>query len=207
MGLIIKRIFLVVSLAGYALAPACVFYLASNPSLLIDEPVQDSAPLTVPRMLLHVPEKTAPSQIPVRITIPSIQVSAPIEEVGLTSQGAVDIPKGPSGAAWFNQGPRPGETGSSVIVGHFGWRDGIPAVFDKINLLQKGDSLSIEGQDGTSVTFVVRELRTYGQNESAPDVFISTDGKAHLNLITCHGDWSQGQQSYSNRLVVFTDKE
>jgi hypothetical protein len=53
----------------------------------------------------------------------------------------------------------------------------------------------------------VRELRTYGPDEYASAVFRSSDGKAHLNLITCEGTWNSAQKSFSNRLVVFADKE
>jgi hypothetical protein len=37
-------------------------------------------------------------------------------------------------------------------------------------------------------------------------VFASNDGGAHLNLITCAGEWNKGKKSYSERLVVFADK-
>ena len=58
-----------------------------------------------------------------------------------------------------------------------------------------------------TITFVVREIRTYGKDESAHDVFGSSDGKAHLNLITCMGVWNKTEKTRSERLVVFTDKE
>jgi LPXTG-site transpeptidase (sortase) family protein len=120
----------------------------------------------------------------------------------------VGTPEGPSDTAWFNIGPRPGDNGSAVIAGHYGpWKTGQGSVFDNLNNLKIGDKIYIEGEKGTTATFVVRELRTYSQNEYAPEVFNSSDGKAHLNLITCEGTWSDAQKTYSNRLVVFTDKE
>jgi len=36
---------------------------------------------------------------------------------------------------------------------------------------------------------------------------LTNDGLAHLNLITCIGVWEQITQGYSQRLVVFTDRE
>lgn len=144
---------------------------------------------------------------PVRLKIPKINVNSSLEYLGLTEDGAVDAPKGPSNAAWFNLGVRPGEIGSAVIVGHFGWKNGIPAVFDNLHKLKKGDKLHIEDDKGKIITFIVRELRTYTDNQIAPEVFGSTDDKAHLNLITCQGVWNKTKKSYSNRLVVFTDKE
>ena len=144
--------------------------------------------------------------LPQRLRIPAIGVDARLESVGITVLGALGAPKIPANAGWYNQGPRPGEVGNSVIDGHFGYEDNIPAVFDNLSKLQKGDSLSIQDAQGTTITFVVSAVQVYAQNQNDSNIFISNDGKAHLNLITCQGDWSNTQQSYSDRLVVFADK-
>ena len=142
-----------------------------------------------------------------RLKIPKINVDAALDYVGLTAQGGeLDVPKGPINAAWYDQGPRPGEKGDAVIDGHFGWKDNIPAVFDNLHELRKGDDLYVEDAKGSTTTFVVRELRTYAQNQDDSNVFVSSDWKAHLNLITCQGVWSNTNKSYSNRLVVFADE-
>lgn len=166
---------------------------------LVSPPVPEPVPESV------LPEEVHSAGIPTRLKIPKLNVDAAIEQIGLTSEGAVDVPTGPANAAWFNRGPRPGEIGSAVIDGHFGWKDGIPAVFDALHTLKKGDTLSVEDEEGVTRTFVVRELRFYDWDENAPDVFGVLDRKAHLNLITCKGAWDIGQQSYAERLVVFAD--
>jgi LPXTG-site transpeptidase (sortase) family protein len=153
------------------------------------------------------PLASASVGLPIRLKIPEIGVNVPFEYVGLTLQGAMGVPSGPVDAAWFDLGPRPGEIGSAVIAGHEGWEDNIPAVFDNLRLLHQGNKIYVEDATGATTTFVVREVRMYGENEGAQDVFSSNDGKAHLNLITCGGTWSAATESYSNRLVVFTDKE
>lgn len=145
--------------------------------------------------------------LPVRLKIPEIAVDDAVEQVGVTSEGEMGTPKGPTGVAWFSLGPRPGEIGSAVISGHYGWKNGIPAVFDNLYKLRAGDRLYIEDENGVITTFVVRELRRYGENADASEVFTSRDGKAHLNLVTCEGVWNKFSKSYSKRLVVFTDKE
>ena len=145
--------------------------------------------------------------LPIRIKIPKISVDTTIEHVGLTSLGAMDVPNDPSRVAWFNRGPRPGEVGSAVISGHYGWKNNTPVVFDNLHLLQKGDRVSIEDENGVTTSFLVREVRLYGQYEDAASVFGSSDGKAHLNLITCQGVWDNVKKSYLHRFVVFTDKE
>ncbi len=79
-------------------------------------------------------------------------------------------------------------------------------MFDNLNKLRSGDKLSVIDKDGKATNFVVRQLRVYSPNEDATEVFRSSDGKAHLNLITCQGVWNKGRARYSKRLVVFTDK-
>ena len=142
-----------------------------------------------------------------RLKIPSINVDAPILSIGLTSDGAMDVPKGPDEVAWYNLGPRPGEPGNAVVDGHSGWKNNMPAVFDNLYKLQKGDKVYVENDTGVITTFIVREIRKYDPNVDASDVFISNDGKSHLNLITCSGIWNEIWKSHSDRLVVFTDKE
>ncbi|MDO8591457.1 MAG: class F sortase, partial [bacterium] len=82
-----------------------------------------------------------------------------------------------------------------------------PAVFDNLSKLRSGDKLYIKDQNGATYTFVVRESRDYDPKANTTGIFISNDGKAHLNLITCEGTWNKSQKSYSNRLIVFTDKQ
>ncbi|MDO8619738.1 MAG: class F sortase [bacterium] len=165
-----------------------------------------SASLAENVVAFSAPAQTGISS-PVRLTIPKISVDAVIVQVGVTELGAMDVPKDPADTAWFNLGPRPGEIGSAVISGHYGWKDNVPAVFDSLHEVQKGDKLYVEDEAGMKMVFIVREVRTFGENDDASEVFGSSDGKAHLNLITCEGEWNKARQSYGNRRIVFSDRE
>lgn len=146
--------------------------------------------------------------LPMRLKIPVINVDSAIEFVGIASNGNMDTPKNPADVAWYKLGSRPGENGSAVITGHYGtWKNGKGSVFDDLSKLSQGDKIYIEDDSGKIISFVVRESRNYNSNADASDVFISNDGKSHLNLITCEGVWNKDSKSYSQRLVVFTDKE
>ena len=140
-----------------------------------------------------------------QIQIPSIQVKALIESVGLTSSGNVDVPVGPDNTGWFIKSVLPGEVGISVIDGHSGWKNNIPAVFDNLDKLKIGDKISIVDYAGGKVTFVVREFKTYKGDAIVPEVFKSDDGKSHLNLITCEKIVNKNTNEIG-RLVVFADK-
>ncbi|MDO8593243.1 MAG: class F sortase [bacterium] len=153
-------------------------------------------------------EQNQPANQPIRLKIPKINVDAAVEYVGLTSQGAMDVPKGPSDVAWFKLGAHPGDNGSAVIAGHYGrWKNGKGSVFDNLNKLRQGDKLYIEDEKGIIISFVVRESRRYDPKADASDVFNSNDGGSHLNLIACDGVWDKAAKSYSKRLIVFADKE
>jgi LPXTG-site transpeptidase (sortase) family protein len=160
----------------------------------------------------HVDSTASPKQaspgIPIHLNIPKIGVDAEIDSVGVTADGAVGAPKGPTNVTWFNLGPRPGDNGSAVITGHYGqWKNGDGSVFDDLSELNPGDKIYIEDEKGATLPFVVRELHKYDRDEYVSEAFSSDDGKAHLNLITCEGIWIKTQRTYSGRLIVFADKE
>ena len=147
------------------------------------------------------------SSNPLHITIPRINVDARIEDVGLTSDGAVGAPKNPIDTAWYDLSPRPGEVGNSIIDGHYGWKNNLPVAFDHLSSLKKGDMIYVKNDIGSTTVFIVTKLVLYGENSTDPRIFISTDGRAHLNLITCGGIWNKVTKSYSDRLVVFADRK
>lgn len=144
---------------------------------------------------------------PVRIKIPKISVDGAVEHVGLTSQNDLASPKADKNAGWYKQGPRPGESGSAVIGGHFGLVKNKPALFDNLHQLQKGDKIFITDNAGTTMTFIVTGSRLYAPAENATAVFRSSPGTTRLNLVTCQGDWDSNKRTYTSRLVVFSEKQ
>jgi sortase A len=163
------------------------------------------AKVTLPT--LPIVAKETRVSLPISLKIPSLKIDTTIEYVGLTPQGEMDVPKKPGEVAWLFLGPRPGEKGSAVIAGHSGRKNNAPAIFDNLSQLQKGDKIYVEDVSGGTSIFVVQKFQTYALGQAAPEVFSSSDGKAHLNLITCSGTWSDIWQTHSSRLVVFTEKE
>lgn len=156
--------------------------------------------------------ETVPNQVskvvyspPARLEIASLGVGAPVVAVGLTPDNAMDIEKDPAKTAWYKLGPNPGERGSAVIAGHYGWTDGRGSVFNDLRKLLAGDIITVQDEKRITHTFVVRETRQYDRSADTTEVFQSTDGKAHLNLITCDGSWDEVHQTYSDRFVVFSD--
>lgn len=147
------------------------------------------------------------SGLPVRLKIPNIDIDVAIENVGLTPDGSMAVPKSTSTVGWFELGQRPGENGTAVIAGHYGPTNGKPSVFDNLSKLQEGGKIYIEDDRGITISFVIRKSDSYNPTADATQVFSSDDELSHLNLITCEGAWDKEKKNYSSRLVIFTDKE
>jgi LPXTG-site transpeptidase (sortase) family protein len=178
----------------------------------------------LPNFIFQIPAKTNPAAfienaavipkdeqisfgLPVNLKIPIINVDAAVENVGLAVGGAMDVPKNRDNVGWLRFGRRPGENGTAVMAGHYGIENGKGSVLDDLYKLRKGDRVYVEDDKGMLISFVVRESKRYDPKADSSEVFGSNDGKAHLNLITCEGDWNKTLGGYPKRLVVFTDKE
>jgi LPXTG-site transpeptidase (sortase) family protein len=148
-----------------------------------------------------------PQGLPIRLLIPIIGVDSAIEDALITSDGRMDVPANSVNVAWFALGPKPGQVGSAVIGGHFGIQNGVPFVFYDLNKLKVGDKIQVVNDENVTTTFIVRSIQSFNENADATTVFTSTDGLAHLNLITCEGVWNEVNGSYPDRLVIFADKE
>ncbi len=148
--------------------------------------------------------KKDPIGLPVRLVIPKLDIDANIMQLGLTKEGNMDVPDDLINTGWYKYGPRPGQTGSAVIAGHL---EGVKedGVFINLHKLIKGDVVSVKDDNGTDISFTVRETKLYDQHERPTEVFNNTDG-SYLNLITCTGTWNTAEQRYSKRLVVFTER-
>lgn len=165
-------------------------------------------PLIIGIFLIFSLPAQASSGIPTRIKIPKIKVDVALESVGLNPDGVLGVAKSFGNAAWYNLGVRPGDNGSAVINGHYGYlKNGKIGVFTNLNKLRKGDKIYIKDDTGSTTTFIVREIRKYDLKANATEVFYANDNNSHLNIVTCEGIWNKITKSYSGRLVVFADKK
>ena len=141
--------------------------------------------------------------LPTRLKIPAINVDSSVQKVSVNSDGEMGVPSNITDVGWYSLGTRPGVIGSAVISGHSDGEQGEVGVFSNLDKLNSGDRIYVENDQGVTLTFVVRESRSY--NPGFADEVFNQGGYAHLNLITCDGFWNNSARSYSKRLVVFTD--
>lgn len=141
---------------------------------------------------------------PVRISIPSLDVDAPVHPVGLDTDGAIAAPplERADETGWYEDGPTPGQYGAAVIVGHVDDREG-PAVFYGVGDLPVGSRIEVNRQDGQVAVFEVTEVRTYPKESLPPDEVYGDFGVPELRLITCGGQWVGGEAGYADSVIVF----
>jgi sortase A len=183
------------------LAISAMAFLYFRPETAIYQPPVSTPP---PQTIETLTPKPAVIGLPVRLVIPSLNLDASIEPVGLAADGAMGVPIRLADVAWYQPGPRPGELGNAVIAGHRSSRLSLPAVFDNLDKLMPGDMVNIIDDRGTIIVFRVRERRIYDANADPSEIFAKSD-KVHLNLISCAGNYNPLTRSFPQRLVVFTD--
>lgn len=141
-------------------------------------------------------------ELPVRLIIPAIGVDAGVESVGLTPDGAMDVPSTYWTVGWFGMGVRPGEAGNAVVAGHLDSKTG-PAVFWSLGRLQPGDLVYVQTVDGSELTFQVVASETYPYDDAPLERIFGPTAVRGLNLVTCNGVFDRGTQNYDKRLVVY----
>ena len=151
-----------------------------------------------------VAQTSGPPAPPVRLRIPSINVDAPVEHVGKTPSGAMDVPENVWHVAWYEPGTVPGNAGNAVLSGHLDDYRGEPTVFAYLYRLQPGDRVVITDEDEGVREFEVTKVASYGWNDAPLLEVFGPEDEADLNLITCGGTWNEAAQNYSERLVVYT---
>lgn len=144
--------------------------------------------------------------LPIRLTIPKINVDAEVINIGITENWSLDIPKDIKKVGLYNLWPTPWEKGSTVIDWHFGRINKKPAVFNNLFKLQKWDEIHFHDSKWNIITFIVSKIKIYDENDSTTEIFTSNDWKSHLNIITCEWSRDKTKKSYTNRLVIFSEK-
>ena len=139
---------------------------------------------------------------PVALTIPAIAVRTPLERLGRTPQGTLQVPASTTVAGWYTGSPRPGEIGSSIIAGHIDSTQG-PAVFFRLRLLRPGDLVYVRRSDGMLAVFRVYAEHMYPKNDFPTERVYGPTPDAELHLITCGGVFDQATRSYLSNVVVY----
>lgn len=139
---------------------------------------------------------------PTAVEIPGLGVHSELVELGLDDERRLEVPADPALAGWYEAGPRPGDHGAAVIVGHVDSTAG-PGVFWRLHELRPGDRIVVHGEDGASLEFVVDRLEQWPKDEFPTErVYREADG-AELRLVTCGGSFDDAIGRYRDNIIAF----
>jgi sortase (surface protein transpeptidase) len=140
--------------------------------------------------------------VPVRVDIPRIRVSSSLGRLGREPDGTVAVPRRFDVAGWYALGPRPGDPGSAVILGHVDSTSG-PAVFFRLRELRRGDEIRVGRADGSSLRFVVERTEQYDKQRFPTDDVYYPTLTPGLRLVTCGGLFDYRTGHYRSNIIVF----
>lgn len=180
-------------------ATAVAVATAANPT-----PTKINPPATATPAVSNVQAPNVPGIVPRKIRIPAIRVDTFVEQVGITAEGNMDVPKNIWNTAWLRDGGyRPGQPGNAVIAGHLD-APGTKAVFWDLDKLKAGDKLYVTDTAGKEMSFEVTDRQYYPYNNAPLAKIFGPSNEARLNLITCGGVFDRTSRSYNERLIIFT---
>lgn len=152
-------------------------------------------------------QSSAPAQLPspTRVRIPALGIDAKVFPVGVTPDGALEIPEDISEVGWFKYGPAPGSTqGSAVLVAH---RDGTSegrGVFFPLDSVDEGTKVNVVTESGSVVRYRVVSVEGIQKSTFNTEIeeFFTGSGKPRLTLITCGGAYEEDNGGYQANVVV-----
>ncbi len=140
---------------------------------------------------------------PSRLKIPSINVDAHVQNVGITAKGSMAVPTNFTDVGWFRNGVVPGAVGTAVIDGHLNDGLGLDGVFGHLSDLNIGDEIDVVSVGGQTLHFKVTNTTEYAIDDpTAAGKIFAASSVPTIRLITCDGDWLSDQKVYNKRFVV-----
>lgn len=183
-----------------------------EPALSAVEPLGPPAPRRPTPGLSPRPSPTAPQVVgpvlpasaPVTLAIPAIDVRSPVQRLGLTPEGTLEVPApGPhyDEAGWYRYSPTPGSLGPAVIVGHLDSARG-RSIFFRLGGLKPHDRVLVTRADGSVAVFEVNAVRRYRKNQFPTQLVYGNTNHAALRLITCGGPIDRTSGHHRDNIVV-----
>ena len=139
---------------------------------------------------------------PVRLRIPALHVDGPLQRLGIEADGTVAVPDRPDIAGWYEPGPRPGQPGPAVILGHVDSRTG-PGIFVDLTRMRRGAVVHVDRADGSTVTFRVTEVSRVLKARFPTDLVYAPTLQPTLRLVTCGGSFDKTRRSYRDNVIAF----
>jgi sortase (surface protein transpeptidase) len=180
--------------------------LASAPSPAPTGTPPPAAP--VPDVPLHgttLADVAAAAAVPpVSLAVPALDLTVPVDPVGVETDGQMEIPPLAERAGWYRYGASPGDAdGTAVIAAHV---DSVASAglgpFARLPDAAVGDAVEVTLADGSVRRYAVTAVERLAKPTVAwPDVFVR-DGGARLVLVTCGGTFQRDVGRYTDNVLV-----
>ncbi len=144
-----------------------------------------------------------PAAKPASLTIPAIGVRADaITDLGLTPDGALEVPGDATTVGWFTGAPSPGETGPAVLAAHVDYKH-VPGAFSRLKDLRPGEQARVGRADGRIAVFTVYRVDRYAKSAFPTDRVYGDTPDPELRLITCGGAFDRASGNYLDNVVAY----
>lgn len=138
---------------------------------------------------------------PTSLKIPSIDLEAQVQHLGVTDKGKMAVPDNIQDVSWFSPGYQPGENGRAVIAGHVDGVEG-PAIFWDLSKLQLEDEVVVQNKD-KALTFTVYKMESVPLDLADVSQVFGYTSSPELVLITCSGTYDFERGTREERLIVY----
>lgn len=139
------------------------------------------------------------------VTVPALKVNhSLLVPLGLNPDHTIQVPPlaAPAELGLYDHGPKPGDRGPAVILGHIN-ANGVNGAFAHLDQLKPGDRIQVARPDGTTVSFAVYQTRTVPKTAFPTAAVYSDTPGPELRLITCGGDLDRTAHNYLSNVVVW----
>ncbi|MET1066136.1 MAG: sortase [Arthrobacter sp.] len=180
---------------------------AGRPGTATPQPAQATAtpvpgraiPVRPATPLARVPRDPAPRFLTVGGTTIN---DMPIMEVGVSPDGAMEVPEPFDEAGWYRFGPAPGAaSGTAVVAAHVDTTSD-SAPFSQLESLAPGTLVTVQREGAGPVIFRVTGVEVMSKDAFDGASVFRRDGPSQLKLLTCGGRWLDEQQDYGDNVIV-----
>ncbi|WP_244524123.1 class F sortase [Blastococcus sp. DSM 46786] len=156
--------------------------------------VRDAAPTVDPAVAL-----------PVRIEMPGLGVTAPVDPVGIADDGQMALPEDVDRVGWYRFGPQPGAAGNSVIAGHVDDREQGPGALFPLRTAEPGEEIAVTDAAGETTRWRIVSREVIEKDVLPLEEIFRRDGPPRLVVLTCGGPFLPEFRSYRDNVVVVAE--
>jgi sortase (surface protein transpeptidase) len=136
----------------------------------------------------------------VHLSIPSIGTDASVVPESLGVGDTLLIPP-PGQVGWYEDGPAPGQAGTTLLAGHID-DDGVPGALLRLSDIQVGDQIRITTAMGQHYSYVVSTRAELPQSDFVSSRMMSDNGSPRLLLVSCGGAYDTTTHLYLDNILV-----